>query len=596
MTSALLGVEQSALGRKWLLRSLDDGLVGAHQRAHGVSDMLARVLAARNLSVEAAPGFLNPTLRTHFPDPSCFADMDRAAAVVLDALENNTPCMVFADYDVDGASAGALLVRYFRAMGRTLPIYVPDRMAEGYGPTPYAFRRIREAGADLVITVDCGATSYEAATEAAKIGLGLVVVDHHLMQGPPPPEALAVVNPNRPDCPSPDHCKGMTAVGVAYVLCAAINRLARQRGLFGDSRIEPDMLQWLDLVAMGAVCDVAPLLALNRAYVAQGLKVMARWQNAGLKALADAGRMKGLPVAKDIGWTLGPRINAGGRIGRADVATRLLASDDPAEIAELSAELDNLNTERRGIEKRALDAAIDLIERRSNFDPDDPVVVAAGEGWHPGVVGIVAGRLRERYRKPSVVIGIDNGLGHGSGRSSPGVNLGAAIAAAKDAGLLISGGGHAMAAGLKIKPENIPEFRAFMVDALAVQTHAAKDMDALIAEGLASIPSVSVKAVEELQKLEPFGPGNPEPLFVIPHARVQHSMVMKGGHLRLTLADEAGKTMTAIAFRAAEGALAPVLALGAVAHVAGVMTLNTWGGRSKAELRIEDAADPQRRT
>lgn len=583
----LLGVQTSALGQTWVLQAADDDLIQAVSRTHSISDMLARTLATRGIGVDDAPAFLDPTLRSLFPDPSSFVDMDIAADIVIAAIQDGTPATVFADYDVDGASAGALLVRYFRAHGKTLNIYVPDRLAEGYGPTPIAMQRIADAGAKLVITVDCGAASYDAMAKAKELGLTVVVLDHHMMQGDPPDGTVAVVNPNRPDCPSGQG--HLTAAGVVYVLLAALNQRARKLGMTA-----PDLVQWSDLPAMGTVCDVALLHGVNRALVRQGLKVMGRWQNAGLRALAEAAKLKTAPRAIDIGFALGPRINAGGRIGQSDLATRLLSSDDPAEVAELALELDTLNTERRAIERRALDAAIDLVDRQSNAPTDAPVVIAAGQGWHPGVVGIVAGRLKDRYKKPAICIGIDDdGVGHGSGRSVKGVNLGGAITAAKDAGLLISGGGHAMAAGLRIKRENIPELQAFLDKALLAEAQVALAAPKLSIDGLASPASFTPALANEFMKLEPFGPGNPEPIFAIPHARITDRRDLRGGHVKVTVADDQGKRLQAIAFRCGDGPLNALLQPGGVLHLAGHLSRNEWQGRVSAELQILDVADPR---
>ena len=389
-----LGVARSLTGRVWRERPHDAAVARAHQLRFGLSEPLARALAARGIDEASAEAYLNPTLRALFPDPSCFSDMDRAAEVLVDAVVAKRPCVVFADYDVDGATSAALLVRWFRKLGVELPIYVPDRMTEGYGPSLAAFRRLKAEGAELVITVDCGAAAHDALIEAAALGLDVVVIDHHLMRGDPPP-AAALVNPNRPDCQSGQG--NLAAAGVTFVLLAALNREARKRGLFGADQAEPDLRPWLDLAALGAVCDVTRLTGFNRALTAQGLKVMSGWANPGLKALlAVAQAQEGPATTFHAGFVLGPRINAGGRIGRSDLGARLLSTDDPAEARALAEELDALNATRKQIEGEAFEAAVRKVEQQSNFDPNSPVVLVAGEGWHPGVVGIVAGRLRER--------------------------------------------------------------------------------------------------------------------------------------------------------------------------------------------------------
>lgn len=587
-----LGVSRSLSGRAWRERAADAALARDHQLRHGLSEPLARALAAREVLAEQAADYLQPTLKALFPDPSCFMDMDRAAEILVDALERQRPMVVFADYDVDGASSAAQLVRWFRVMGQELPIYVPDRMTEGYGPSPAAFRRIRDSGAELVVTVDCGAAAYDAIAHAAEIGLEVVVIDHHLMREEPP-AAAAVVNPNRPGCASGQGV--LAAAGVTFVLLAALNREARKRGLF-EARAEPDLRQWLDLAALGAICDVTRLIGFNRALASQGLRVMSGWKNPGLKALLDVANAKGPATTFHAGFILGPRINAGGRIGRSDLGARLLSTDDPEEARALAEELDALNASRKDVEKQVIDEAVVAIERDSNFDPDAPVIVVAGDGWHPGVIGIVAGRLRERYRKPVVVVGVDRAadIGKGSGRSQPGVNLGRAIQAAFDAGLLLAGGGHAMAAGLTMRPAALPELRAFLSEALAAEMVEAAALDAIEIDALVAPGGAGRPLYEEFQRLAPFGPGNPEPVFAVAGVRVERPMALRGGHVRCTLVDETGARLKAVAWRAGETDLGRRLLAGDVSlHVVGKLKPDDWQGRQSVELEIEDAADPR---
>jgi single-stranded-DNA-specific exonuclease len=516
--------------------------------------------------------------------------MDEAAAVLLDALSLGRAMVVFADYDVDGASSAAQIVRWFRHMGAEIPIYVPDRLSEGYGPSPAAFRRLRAEGAELVITVDCGAAASPALAAADEIGLQVVVVDHHLMREAPTFRAV-VVNPNRPDCTSGQG--NLAAAGVTLVLLAALNREARRRGLFVD-RPEPDLRRWLDLAALGAICDVTQLVGFNRALTAQGLKIMSDWSNPGLAALMDVAQAKRGPATTfHAGFVLGPRINAGGRIGRSDLGARLLATDDAAEALSLAQELDALNAGRRDVEKEITEAAIRAVEHGANFDPGASAIVVAEDGWHPGVIGIVAGRLRERYRKPVVVIGIDRAadVGKDSGRSSPGVNLGRAIQVAFEQGLLLSGGGHAMAAGLAIRPAAIPEFRAFLCESLVAETAVVDD--ALDIDALVSPETATRTLLDELQQLAPFGPGNPEPLLALPGVRAERSSVVRGGHIRCTLSVGAAR-LEAIAWRAQDSALGQRLLSGEGGlHVAGRLKTNDWNGRIAVQLEIEDAADPR---
>ena len=591
---AFLGVTRSLSGRAWRQRAADAGLTRSFSQRHGLSEPLARALASRGVTAETAETFLNPTLKALFPDPSSFSDMDLAAAILVDAVENKRPTAVFADYDVDGASSASQLVRWFRAMGGELAIYVPDRITEGYGPSPAAFRHLREQGAELVVTVDCGAAAHDALAEAARIGLEVVVIDHHLMRGEPPP-AAALVNPNRPDCVSGQGI--LAAAGVTFVLLAALNREARRRGLF-DARAEPDIRQWLDLAAMGAVCDVTQLTGFNRALTAQGLKVMSAWSNPGLKALLEVAGAKGPATTFHAGFILGPRINAGGRVGRSDLGVRLLSTDDPEEARDLASQLDALNAERKDVERQVLDQAVAMIEAGTNLDPDLPVLVVAAEDWHPGVIGIVAGRLRERYRKPAVVIGVDpvSAIGKGSGRSQPGVNLGRAVQAAFEQGLLLAGGGHAMAAGLTVRRDAVPELREFLCRALAEETEDAAALNAVEIDALVTPGAAGRALFDDFQRLQPFGPGNPEPMFAAADVRIEYANMLRGGHIRCQLSDAYGGRLKAIAWRAEDSELGRrLLGGGAILHVAGKLKADDWNGRQGVQLEIEDAADPRMR-
>jgi single-stranded-DNA-specific exonuclease len=591
LPAGFLGVSSSLSGRAWRERPADADLARLHAQRHGLSEPMARALASRGVSEAAAQSYLTPTLKALFPDPSSFMDMDRAAQILIDALVAERPMVVFADYDVDGASSAAQLVRWFRAMGRELPIYVPDRLTEGYGPTPAAFRRLHGEGAELVITVDCGAAAYDAIAAACEIGLEVVVIDHHLMREDPP-RAAAVVNPNRPGCRSGQGV--LAAAGVTFVLLAALNREARRRGLF-EARAEPDLRQWLDLAALGAICDVTPLTGFNRALAAQGLKVMSNWSNPGLKALLDVAGSKGQASVFHAGFILGPRINAGGRIGRADLGARLLSSDDPDEVQSLAHELDALNAARKEVEAAVLEEAVTVIERQTNIGPDAAVVVVAGEGWHPGVIGIVAGRLRERYRKPVIVIGVDpaTGIGKGSGRSQPGANLGRAVQAAFEAGLIMAGGGHAMAAGLTMRADAVPELREFLCRVLAEEGAQATLMDVVDIDALITAGGATRALLEDFQRLQPFGPGNPEPMFAIADARIDQINPLRGGHIRCLLRDADGGRLKAVAWRAADAPLGRRLMAGGSLHVAGRLKADDWNGRQGVELEIEDAADPR---
>lgn len=587
-----LGVCRSLTGRRWRARPAEQVVVREHQARLGLSEPLARALASRGVLPEDGATFLNPTLRALFPNPSNFVDMDQAARVLVDALCEDVPAIAFADYDVDGAASAALLVRWFRAMGRDLPIYVPDRLAEGFGPTPGAFRALYSQGARLVITLDCGAAAYDAIVAAGEIGLRLVVIDHHLMRHIPSGVA-ALVNPNRQDCQSGQGV--LAAAGVCLVLLAALNREARARGFFKD-RPEPNIQAWLDLAAMGAICDVTRLTGFNRAIAAQGLKVMSAWGNPGLSALMDvAGAKKGKAGVFEAGFILGPRINAGGRIGRSDLGARLLATDDPAEALDLAVELDRLNGERKAVETQILEEAIQQIDGQSNFAKDAPAIVVAQEGWHPGVVGIVASRLRERYRRPVFVLAIDReaNIAKGSGRSQTGVNLGRAVQEAQEDGLLLAGGGHAMAAGCTLRSSLIPEFRSYLCERLDGEMSLAEASDALEIDALVSPGAIAKSTLELFSVMEPFGPGTPEPIYALSDVSPERAEPIRGGHIRCFLRDATGARLKAIAWRAGDSPLGRrLLAGGGTLHVVGRLKRDDWQGREGLQLEIEDIAEP----
>ena len=590
---AFLGVSRSLSGRAWRQRPAEAGLVRAHMQALGLDEPLARALAARGVRADQGADFLEPTLKALFPDPSSFMDMDAAAEAIVDAVQAGASVHVFADYDVDGASSAALLVRWFRAMGAELPIYVPDRLTEGYGPSARAFDTLKARGADLVITVDCGAAANEAVAHACAIGLKVVVIDHHLMREQPP-ECLAVVNPNRPGCNSGQG--NLAAAGVVFVLLAALNREARRRGLF-EAREQPDIRRWLDLAAMGAICDVTGLTGFNRALTSLGLRVMSDWANPGLRALlAAAGSEPGPAKCNHAGFILGPRINAGGRIGKSDLGARLLSTDDPDEARALAEELDALNVARREVERQVTDQAVRRVEATGAHADGSPVVVVEGEDWHPGVVGIVAGRLRERWRKPVVVIGVDavNAVGKGSGRSQPGMNLGRAVQAAWEAGVLLAGGGHAMAAGLTVKTGSIGRLRDFLNERMAGEQPAAEALDAVEIDALVEPRAATRPLFEQFEQLAPFGPANPEPMFALEHVAVREATAMTGGHVRCRLVGPDGAAVKAIAWRCADlpGGKALLAGPGGLS-VAGRLKADDWNGRRGVQLEIEDVADPR---
>ncbi len=578
----------SAGGRRWRLAEPDARAVQSLMPVVGGSDLLARLLAARGVQAADAPGYLAPTLRAFFPDPSSFADMDKAAGIVLDAILDGRKVVVFADYDVDGGTSSAILARYFRSWGRDLGLYVPDRLEEGYGPSPEAFRYLKGQGAELVITVDCGAAAVRALDEANAIDLPVVVIDHHLMSGEVP-KAAALVNPNRPDCNSGQG--HLAAAGVVYVFAAAMNRLARERGIAPGGGL-PDILPLLDLCALGTLCDMAPLTGVNRAFVRQGLSMMARDQNVGLRALADVSGIGKIETVYHATFLLGPRLNAGGRVGDPWLAAKLLATDDRQEAIELAERLHALNDERKALENAILDAATAQAERALAERPDRGILIAAGEGWHPGVIGIVAGRLKDRFHLPSIVIGWGDGLGpvaKGSGRSVKGVNLGAAISEAARQGVILSGGGHAMAGGLSLDPSQLPAFDAWMLDqmsAFAAERDAALDMDidAVVAPGAAT-----PELVERVASLGPFGVGAPEPVFMLRDVAATGIRRVGTQHLKFTAEDSTGR-LDAIAWRAEGTPIGDALRQGGRFNLAGRLKADTWNGRQRVQLEIIDLA------
>jgi single-stranded-DNA-specific exonuclease len=589
--AAFLGVEHSLTGRRWAARLADERTALAIGQRHGLPDAICRLLAARNIELDAVPDFLDPTLRKFLPDPSHLKDMDAAVARLVHAVRQGERIVVFGDYDVDGATSSALLLRFFRAVGGDIGVYIPDRRKEGYGPNTTALLKLKEEGASVVVTVDCGITAFEPLAEARRVGLDLIVIDHHMAEIALP-EAVAVVDPNRVDDDSPH--KQLAAVGVAFLLAVGINRALREAGWYGTARPEPDLRQWLDLVALGTVCDVVPLVGVNRALVRQGLQVMAQRRNAGLAALADVARLKEPPGAYHLGFLLGPRVNAGGRVGQADLGARLLSSDDAHEVGALAIRLDEFNAERRAIEREVLDQAIARIE--GLYGPErqglPAALVVESEGWHVGVIGIVASRLVERYGRPAFVIGMDGELGKGSGRSVRGVDLGAAVIAARQAGLLVNGGGHAMAAGLTVARTALAELIHFLDARIGPQLGAAPAVRELGIDAALAPAAATQELVDMIERAGPFGAGNALPRFALTGVRVSYAQPVGEGHVRCTLVGAQRGRVEAIAFRAGQTALGPALLDSArpVLHVAGALRIDRFGGRESVRLQIDDAA------
>lgn len=585
--SALLAVQQSVCGRRWRMRTCDERVGQTICQRLELPEIVGRLLAQRGIDLDMVPGFLAPRLREQLPDPSHLLDLDAAAARLSEAVRRNETIGIFGDYDVDGATSAALLSRFFAAAGTRHQIYVPDRLREGYGPNTPALLGLREAGVSVVVTVDCGTTAHLPLAEAAKVGLDIIVVDHHVAE-PLLPKAAAIINPNRFDETSPH--RALAAVGVTFLLVVAVNRALRQAGWYCGARTEPDLLQWLDLVALGTVCDVVPLTGINRTLVAQGIKVARRMTNPGLAALAATASVDEPLDAYHLGFVLGPRVNAGGRVGAADLGARLLATDDAAVAAELAGRLDLYNRDRQTIEADTLQAAIAMVERTEQ----SPVLIfAAAEDWHPGVIGIVASRLKERYERPACVVAITNGIGKGSGRSVVGLPLGPAVIAARQAGLLVNGGGHAMAAGFTAEAGKLGEFRDFLVERLGDGISREQLVPELQIDGSLSIAAAHSELVDQIARLAPFGAGNPEPRFAFPGVRVVHAETISTSHLRCTLADPLDEVrLRAVAFRAAGTPLGQFLTetRGAAVHLAGRIRRDGWRGGDAVQLAIDDAA------
>jgi single-stranded-DNA-specific exonuclease len=584
--SFVCGVSRSILGQPWRWRGLaaDDSDPGFEP-----DDLVDQLLLARGVAREALERNRHPTLRDFMPDPSVFRDMDKAAARLADAVAKAESVTVFGDYDVDGATSAALLIRLLRDLGLDARAYIPDRLMEGYGPSGEALVRIAEEGASLIVTVDCGAQAFEALAMAKAAGVDVIVVDHHKCASSLP-DGFAIVNPNRLDESAEGAAQGhLAAVGVAFLLGAALLRTLRARGFFA-SRAEPKLIELLDLVALGTVADVAQLRGLNRAFVTQGLKVMAGRRNTGLAALADAARLSRAPECRDLGFALGPRINAGGRVGKSDLGVRLLTTQDAEEARAIAAELDRLNEERRAIEAQVCEAAEALAAAQGNR----AVVLVAALGWHPGVIGIVAGRLKEKLHRPAIVVALgEDGIGKGSGRSISGVDLGAAILAAKDEGLLVAGGGHAMAAGLTVVGDTLAALSDFLEHRLAADVTRSRDDRALLLDALLAPGGVSAAYCAAIEAGGPYGAGWPGPRVATGPVGIVKAEVVGNGHLRIIAAGEDGRRVKAIAFRMADSPLGEAL-LAAPPHrrlwLAGKIKRDDYNGGDAAELHLDDAA------
>ena len=584
-SSCVFGVERSASGARWIWRSDDERAILTLSQKLGIPDMLARILVGRGILHETAADYLTPSLKNQMPDPCHLKDMEKAVTRLADAVERGETIGIFGDYDVDGATSTALLMRYFTGLGARAIYHIPDRQKEGYGPNGAALLGLQAQGASVVVTVDCGAVAFAPLADAKAAGIDVIVLDHH-MGAAQLPEAWAVVNPNRLDETS--CCRHLAAVGVTFLCLVALNRLLRARGHF-DSRREPDLLAWLDLVALGTVCDVVPLTGLNRAFVRQGLAILAQRRSVGLNALLTVGRVHELPTTYHLGFILGPRINAGGRVGKAGLGVELLISDHPAEAAGLAAQLEELNTQRQSIEQGVMEQASAQAEAQA----EQAVLMIAGEGWHQGVIGIVAGRLKERYHRPVAVLSIKDGIAKGSARSVPGVDFGGAVAAARSEGLLIAGGGHAMAAGFTVETARLEALHRHLETYLGKGGADYRASRAVKIDGCLNPAALTPEFSDLLIQAAPYGTANAAPRFVLSHCRVLAVDILKEKHVRLYVTSDTGRgpRLSALAFRAVGTALGDLLmtARGHTLHLAGQVKRDRWNGEDRVSFTIDDA-------
>jgi single-stranded-DNA-specific exonuclease len=584
--ASLLNIPQSILGQSWQWRG---GAADARDPDFAPDDLVTQLLLARGVSRDDLERHRNPTIRGFMPDPSVFQDMDRAAERLADAVQSGEIVTVYGDYDVDGATSAALLIRLMRELGLEAGYYIPDRLLEGYGPSGDALVKLGDAGNKLIVTVDCGAMAYEALSQAKAAGIEVIVVDHHKC-GVELPQAFALVNPNRLDESDEGATHGhLAAVGVAFLLGAALIRTLRGRGYFAN-RTEPNLMALLDIVALGTVADVAQLRGLNRAFVAQGLKVMAGRRNVGLNALITASRLNRAPICSDLGFALGPRINAGGRVGKSDLGVRLLTTEDPEEAREIAQELDRLNDERRIIEGDVQEQAEAQLAGQHNR----AVALVSGMGWHPGVIGIVAGRIKEKAGKPAIVIALDpDGSGKGSGRSISGVDLGAAIISAREAGLLVAGGGHAMAAGLTVAADRVDALADWLDERLAGDVTRASAEKALLVDAVLTPRGLQPTFIDAIEAAGPYGTGWPGPRVVTGPVRIVKCDIVGKDHVRAIVSGDDGASFKAMAFRQGESLLGQQLLHGERGRkywLAGRAKIDDWGATPKAELHIDDVA------
>ncbi len=587
----LLGVRCSVLGQVWVERPVVSRIAEAISMQNDVPLAAAKIMASRGVAIDGAKAFLAPSIKDLMPDPSVIKDMDKAIERIVKAAKAGQTIAIYGDYDVDGATSTALLMNYLKSININTIYYIPDRLVEGYGPNSEALLQLHKRGVSLVITVDCGTLSFEPLDAAAKAGLDVIVVDHHKAETTLP-KAVAVVNPNRLD----DESTGLgqlAAVGVCFLLAVGLNRALKAAGWFDGDIAEVDLRLWLDLVALGTICDVVPLTGLNRAFVRSGLKVMARRNNVGLSELADIGRLTKAPDVYALGFVLGPRVNAGGRVGSSNLGTELLTTDDRDKAAMIAEQLDQHNQDRKEIEAAVQAEASAMLERRYGIEGSpDTLVFVAGEGWHPGVIGIVASRLKDKYKLPTLVIGINDGEAKGSARSISGVDLGAAVIEAKHNDLLISGGGHAMAAGLTASPDKLESLEGFLREHMAAAVVAAGKNTEYKLDGLVSIGGASVSLLNAIEDIGPFGAGNANPRFAIADVTIVKVDRVGADHVRAIFKGRDGSSLKVMSFRQADAPLGQALlsGLGQRFHVAGRLKIDDWSGVPKVEMTLEDLA------
>lgn len=576
---------KSLKGFDWVLASAEDRLVMRYMQGHDLPEFLSRILVARDIAFEKVSDFLAPSIKKFLPDPYLLKDMQKGVEHTHDAINNAQKIVVYGDYDVDGATSSALLRRYFGDIGIATSLYIPDRLDEGYGANPDALKKLRQEGKDLCLMVDCGTNAFDALAQAKDCGLDVIVLDHHTAETALP-EAVAIINPNRldQDLGGRDDLKFLCAAGVTFLFIVGLNRALRESGYFKNAK-EPDLLKYLDLVALGTVCDVMPLKGLNRALVTQGLKVSRQRQNLGLSTLSDAAELKGgISAAYHFGFVIGPRINAGGRVGQADSGSKLLFTEDALEAKELAFRLNALNLERQEIERQVLEQAVNQVELHDLNERS--VIMVMGKGWHPGVIGIVSSRLKDRYHKPTLVVTDWENEQKGSGRSVTGLDMGVLMHQAVHKGLLTKGGGHAMAAGFTISPGCYNDFYDFIDEAAApfMKNRQLK----LHLDGYLTVDGLNDIFMSHVQRLEPYGSGHPTPTFAFSHMVCTFADVLGDQHIRLQLQDETGKRLKAMAFRAMQTPLQEVVNHRGPIEVAGTVKVDEWQGRSQLTLIVDD--------